>query len=168
MKTRTNDLSITRLNRLREQGYVSQNYQEINDLAYGNRFAYRVCTSILLIGVVSANIPLLSVMMLIAFLSIVLPNHLFDYVYNYFLAKKMNKPQLPPRSAQLKFSCTIATLWIGATIYLFSAHMMIAGYVMGGLLIGIATLVGTIDLCIPSIMYNALFAKKKSTAPLNI
>lgn len=164
MKTTTKQLSASRLNRIREQGYTSQNYQEINDLAYGNRFAFRLCTSILVIGVLSANTTVLALMMGVAFMSTLLPNHLFDYIYNYMLAKRMNKPQLPPRSAQLKFSCAIATCWIGATIYFFEMNMMLAGYIMGGMLIIIAALLSIIDLCIPSMIYNALFIKKVNTS----
>ncbi len=110
MKSEKIKLSLARISRIRAQGYHNYSDQEITDLAFENRFAYRLCTSILAVGVLFSNIPILVAMMSIAFLSIVLPNHVFDYIYNGLLAKRMNKPQVPPRSPQLKFACTIATL----------------------------------------------------------
>ena len=162
-----NQLSETRINRLREQGYTSQTDAEISDLAFGNRFAYRICVTLLIFGVGFANIPLLSFMMVIAFLGLLLPNHPFDYIYNLVLSKKMKKPKLPPRSKQLKFTCTVATLWIGGTIYLFYTGLTNWGYIAGVSLIVVATLVSTVDFCIPSKIYNALFIKNPKAVKSN-
>ena len=155
-------LSKTRISRLRAQGYATQTEQELSELAFGIRFPYRLCVAILSIGVVMANIPILSVMLVLAFLGIVLPKHPFDYLYNHLLSARMNKPPVPPRAAQLKFACTIATAWIAGTISLFAVGMMTGGYIMGVLLILTASLPSTIDFCVPSLIYNALFGKKKS------
>jgi hypothetical protein len=160
---KTNKLSTIRIDRIREQGYTKQSENEINDLAFGNRFAYRLCVSVLVIGLVLQSIPILSAMMVIAFFGVVLPNHPFDYLYNSLLSKVMNKPKLPKRSVQLKFACSLATVWIGGVIYLFSAEHVIAAYIVGGLLITVATLVASIDFCIPSIIFNNLFLKKKKS-----
>ena len=102
-------------------------------------------------------------MMVIAFFGVILPNHPFDYIYNLVLRKKMNKPKLPPRSNQLKFACSIATLMIGATIYLFYSGIIAWGYIVGLSLIGVATLVASIDFCIPSKIYNAFFIRNPKT-----
>lgn len=148
-------LSQTRINRIKAQGYEGYSDLVINDLAFGNRFAYQVCVSILIIGVSLSNFTILSVMMGVAFLAVILPNHPFDYFYNYFLAKRMGKPQLPPRSKQLKFTCILATIWIGATLYLINVGMMNAAFVAGYSLVGVALLVSTTDYCIPSMIFNA-------------
>ena len=160
MKTRENNLSEVRINRLRTQGHFDRSETELNDLAFGHRFAFKVCVSVLFIGVVTANVPLLYVMMVLAFLSVVLPYHSFDYLYNHVLSKWLNKPRVPKRSAQLKFSCTLATLMIGGTIYLFQNGMDIQAYVMGGTLLGVGSLVAFTDYCIPSLVYNAIVGKK--------
>ena len=168
MNTNKMKLSTARINRLRMQGYASQGNEQLADLAFAIRFPYRACVVLLLPGVALANIPLLSIMMVIAFFGIVLPNHPFDYIYNYLLRKWMNKPQLPPRTIQLKFACMMATPWIGATIYLFHTNLMLAGYILGGSLIVIALFPSTIDLCIPSLIYKALFGKQVKTPQLNV
>jgi len=163
-----NQLSERRISRIREQGYFTQTNAEIKDLVFGNRFAYRLCVVLLIFGVAFNYIPLLALMMLIAFLGVLLPNHPFDYLYNNVLRKKMNKTKLPRRSNQLKFACTIATLWIGGTIYLFYSGLTTWGYIGGASLIVVAALVGTIDMCIPSKIYNALFIKKTKTVESNV
>lgn len=160
MKDKQPLVTPRRLYSIRTQGYCGYNDTGLSELAFGNRFAYFICSSFLLIGVVSANIPILSIMMVIAFFGIILPNHPFDYIYNNFLSKSLNKPKLPHRSKQLKFACTIATLWLLATIYLFYTGNTILGYIFGGILFSIAFLVSTTDICIPSLIYNFLFKYK--------
>ena len=157
--TSQHQLSETRIHWIREQGYLSQTDEEIRKLAFGNRFAYRLCTSLLIIGVAFGNIPLLSIMMVVAFLGFALPNHPFDYIYNHLLSKRLNKPQVPSRSKQLKFACSIATLWVAGTIFLFYSGLPTWGYIAGSSLIIVALLVSTIDFCIPSKIYNALFLR---------
>jgi hypothetical protein len=103
-------------------------------------------------------------MLLVATFGFILPYHPFDYIYNYMLAKAMGKPKIPPRSEQLKFACTIASIWIATTIYLFFDGFMIAGYTMGAMLLIIAYLVSYLDFCIPSIIYKFLFLRKQKTA----
>lgn len=159
MKKEKLKLSPIRISRIRAQGYQTQSDVEIMDLAFGNRFAYRLCTSILALGVLFSSIPILSAMMVIAFGGVLLPNHPFDYIYNNLLAKRMNKPKLPSRSKQLKFACGIATMWIGATIYLLLTNMTISASIMGLSLVGVASLVSTTDYCIPSVIYNGIFGK---------
>ena len=161
MKTKEIKLSRTRIDRIREQGYFCQTDETIYELAFGNRFAFRLCGAILTIGVVFSNIPILVTMMLIAFLGVILPYHPFDYIYNNILSKRLNKPKLPPRAPQLKFACGIASLWIGGIIFLFHNSLMLEAYIFGGLLIVVASLVGGIDYCIPSKIYNAIFLKNK-------
>ena len=161
MKAQRNQNIIpeTRIKRLRAQGYLIQTDQELSELAFGHRFAFQVCTTLLVIGVVTASLPMLSVMLILSFLGMVLPSHPFDYIYNYALASKLNKPRVPKRSAQLKFACAMATVWIATTIILFSSGLPIAGYIMGAMLAVVAITVSTTDFCMPSLIYNTIFNK---------
>jgi len=160
MKDNSTLISSSTIKRLKVQGYCNYSDANLQELAFGNRFAYIVCSSILLIGVITANIPILTAMMLVALFGVILPFHPFDYLYNHFVRKIVNKPKLPPRSKQLKFACGIATVWIAITIYLFYAGLATAGYIAGGLLLAVAWLVSTTDICIPSRIYNFLFKVK--------
>ncbi len=155
-------LSTKRINRLKVQGYCNYNYSdtELSALAFGNRFAYRVCLLILVIGVANMNIPILMVMTLVAFGGIILPYHPFDYIYNHIVRALLDKPKLPPRPRQIKFAFTIATVCLITTIYLFYASFFVMGYVLGALLATSAFIVSTTDICIPSMIYNFIFRVK--------
>ncbi len=160
MTTNHQIISNTRINFLKAQGYSNLSDAEISELAFGNRFAYIVCGSLVAVAVATAHIPTLIVMTIVAFLGIILPYHPFDYIYNHVLRGMLNKPKLPPRSKQLKFTCVIATLWLIATIYLFYSGLTTAGYLLGGLLVSVAFIVSTTDFCIPSTIYNFIFRVK--------
>jgi hypothetical protein len=153
-------LSATRINRLKAQGYCNYSDTELSELAFGNRFAYIVCGSLVAFGVATANIPILVAMTIVAFFGIILPYHPLDYIYNHVLRSMLNKPELPPRSKKLKFTCIVATLWMIAVIYSFYAGFAIAGYVFGGMLVAVAFIVRTTDFCIPSMIYNIIFKVK--------
>jgi len=146
--------------RLKIQGYCGISDNRLSELAFGNRFAYILCSLVIFFGVATANIPVLCAMMLVAFFGIVLPNHPFDYIYNHGLRKLMNKPKLPPRSKQIKFACAVATLWLVTTILLFYLDWNIAGYIFGGILFSLAFTVSTTDICVPSLLYNYLYKIK--------
>lgn len=168
MKT-NKPLSATRLARLRDQGFWTQSDEELNDLAFGIRFAYRLCTSIVFFGIATQNVTILIAMMGVAFLSVFLPNHAFDYIYNAFLAERMNKPKLPERSVQIKFACSIATVWLGGLIYLFAIGQTSTALILGAIFLVIAISVSTLDFCVPSKIYNALFldSEKKKAGMLS-
>jgi hypothetical protein len=167
MNITNNQLPSRRINFIKAQGYFHLPDAEIAALAFGNRFAYILCGSILAIGVALAHIPTLLVATIIAFATIILPYHPFDYIYNHLLRGILSKPQLPPRSKQLKFACTIATLWLLAIISLFYTGFTVAGYILGGMLVSVALVLVTTDFCIPSAIYNFIFKNHNFKPEIN-
>lgn len=153
-------LSQTRIHRIKCQGYSGYSDTEISSLAYGNRVTFVLCSAILFVGVSMGSIPILASLMGLSVLSLFLPYHPFDYIYNHILRGPLSKPKLPRRGAQLKFACTIAIVWIGSQIYFFYNQQMLAGYISGGSMLIVPLLVSTTDLCIPSNIYNAIFKVK--------
>lgn len=153
-------ISRARLFRIRCQGYDNRfSDEEISQHSTGNRFAYQMCTLLFTTGIVLKNIPILSIAALIAFLTVILPYHPFDYLYNYLIRHWLKRPRLPHRTAQGKFACGIASIWLAAIIYLFYNLQFVWGYVLGGILLIVALLVSIFDFCIPSAIYNKLFRK---------
>ena len=145
---------------LETQGYIGYTDAELNDFKFGIRFAYYLCGSLVLIGLLSTNLQILAATMIIAFFGSLPPYHPFDYLYNYVIRQMFNKPKMPPRSNQGRFACGIASIWLGVTIYLFYSELNVWGYITGGILVSIATLVSTTDICIPSMIYNLMFKSK--------
>ncbi len=162
MKTRETTLSEKRIYRLRAQGFTRETKNELSGMAFGIRFAYRSCIALLTVAVLTQSIVLFSVMFVIAFLGIVLPKHPFDYLYNHTLSTWMNRPKVPARSAQLKFACAIATAWIATVIYLMASRYTTPRILLTVNLILVAMLPATIDYCVPSAIFNALFRRKKA------
>lgn len=162
MKTTETTLSEKRINHLRAQGFTHETIKKLTGMAFGIRFAYRSCITLLTLALITQSVALFSVMFVIAFLGIVLPKHPFDYLYNHTFSAWMNKPKVPARSAQLKFACAIASTWIASVIYLMVSGNTTAGTLLTINLILVAMLPATIDYCVPSAIYNALFQSKKA------
>jgi hypothetical protein len=142
------------------QGYQGYSDSELNDFKFGIRFAYYLCGSLVILGLVFTNLEVLVAAMIIAFVGSFPPYHPFDYLYNYVIRHWIGKPKMPPRSNQGRFACRIATVWLGVTIYLFYTGNNIWGYFLGVALVMVAGLVSILDICIPSMIYNFLFKKK--------
>jgi hypothetical protein len=155
-------ISPLRISRIKEQGYDTRfTDEEISQHAAGNRFSFQMCTLLFTIGLILTSIPILTIAAIIAFLTVILPYHPFDYLYNHIVRYWLNRPKLPQRTNQAKFACGIASVWLGVIIYLFYNSQFVWGYVLGGILLVVALLVSTVDFCIPSLIYNKLFRKRK-------
>lgn len=161
-KNLSKPISSVRRKRLQIQGYQGFTDCELNDFKYGIRFAYYLCSLLLLLGLLLANIKILAMLMIVAFTGSLAPYHPFDYLYNYGIRHLIQKPKVPRRTNQGRFACGIATVWLGAIIYLFHEGLTMAGYIAGGILISVAVLVSTTDVCIPSMIYNSLFIATKN------
>ncbi len=159
MKNEDCILTPTRRKRFETQGYHGFSDTELNDFKFGIRFAYYLCGSLVVLGLLLTNLKILAVAMIIAFFGSLPPYHPFDYLYNYVIRHLINKPKIPARSNQGRFACGIATVWLGGTIYFFYVGLNVLGYIAGGILVSIATLVSTMDICLPSIIYNLMFKK---------
>ncbi len=153
-------ITPVRRKRLEVQGYYGFTDCELNDFKFGFRFAYYVCGSLVVLGLILSNQKILIAAMIVAFFGSLPPNHPFDYLYNYVIRHLINKPKIPPRSNQGRFACGIATVWMSGIIYLFYAGLNVWGYIAGGILVSIASLVSVLDICIPSMIYNFLFKRK--------
>ena len=151
-----------RISRIKEQGFNPNTFtdEQISIHSIGNRFAFQMCTLLFVTGLVLNSIPILATAAGIAFLGLILPFHPFDLLYNFGVRHLFNRPKFPPRSAQAKFACGIASVWLGAIIFLVYSSLLTWAYVLGGVLFGVAFLVSVFDKCIPSVIYNFLFVKK--------
>ena len=152
-------LSGRRRQRLWEQGFRGMTDVELAGHAFGIRFAYYLCGSLVLVGLITKSIPLLSAMLVIAILGMLPPYHPLDYLFNGVVRHIFNKPKLIKRAAQARFACMMATVLLGGIIYSFATGRDTQAYVLGAVLMISATLVSTMDLCIPSKIYNALFQR---------
>lgn len=152
--------TVTR-KRLEIQGFEGYSEKELSQHKTGIRFAYLGCGMIVLLGFLFSNPVFYFLSMAIAFFAVILPRHPLDYIYNYTIRRMLNLPAVPRRTPQSKFACGIATIWLAAILFLMLNGMTLAYQVATLLLLTQAFIVGTIDFCVPSMIYNYLFKNKK-------
>ncbi|MEE9555534.1 MAG: DUF4395 family protein [candidate division Zixibacteria bacterium] len=146
--------------RLEEQGFCGFTDTELRQHRFGIRLAYIVCLSLVVIGLVAKSQLFLLIANIIALIGILPPYHPIDYLYNFGLRHLMNRPKLPRRANQGRFACALATVMLAAINYYFYLGNFTVVYAVSAALLTSAFLVGFIDLCIPSIIYNALFGRR--------
>jgi len=144
------------------QGNLGLTDAEMRAHRPGLRFAYQMCFMITLVGTVLQSIPVLVIAATAAFFAIFPPSHPFDNVYNATLGRMLRRPKLPPRTAQGRFACSLATVWLIAIIVLFAVEMPTAATAAAAVLLFTAGLVGFFDICIPSMVYNLAVFKRLS------
>ena len=162
MENQKNIISQKNIDRLETQGFTGFTAKELSDHQYGIRFAYWLCASFVLLGLILNSIPILVFAMLMALGGAISSRHPFDYIYNYGVRHLFNKPKTPRRAFQGNLSCGIATVFIIAIILSFYNGYVTTGYVFGGMLLSVAILVASTDFCIPSFTYKNYLKFKSS------
>lgn len=102
---------------------------------------------------------LLAALVPFAALGALLPMHPFDLLYNRVIRRLTGTDPLPRSGAPRRFACVVATVWLPATAVAFRTGATLAGYVLGGLFVAVSGLVVTTHICIPSMVYRAVFRR---------
>lgn len=155
-------LSATTRRRLNVQGLGDVADETLAEIAPWQRMAFGLCAVLAGAGTALASPVILWILMPIAALAALFPVHPFDLIYNYGIRYLRNTGPLPKRRAQSRFACGVGAIWLVATAWTFQSDALMAGYILGGVLTGIAVLVSTTDICIPSMIYNALFLRSRN------
>ena len=141
------------------QGYEFDD-QTLKELGYWMRWPFIFCASILISGVALASPAIIWTLAVIAGATVVLPSHPFNYVYNHAVRHLTGTRALPRGTVQGQFACGIGAVWLAGTGYAFYSGATTAGYVLGGVMAAMATLVATTNVCVPSLVYKALFGRR--------
>ena len=142
------------------QGFSELDDTSINELEPWVRFTPFVCTSLTVVGAALASAPFLLILAVIAAVGAASPVHPFDALFNVGVRHAVRGPRLPRNGPPRRFACGVAACWLIATAVTFEAGVDTAGYVLGGMLAGAMALVALLHVCIPSILYSALFARR--------
>lgn len=157
-----NTLSATTRRRLHAQGFSGVDPDTLVEVGPWLRMAFGMCALFAGAGTALTSPTILLGLTPIAALAAAFPVHPFDLIYNHGIRYLRNTGPLPKRSAQNRFACGVGAVWMMATAWAFQSGALMAGYLLGGALTGIAALVSTTDICIPSVIYNVLFGRKGS------
>ena len=155
-------LSATTRHRLDVQGFDGIPDERLALVAPWLRLAFALCATLAAIGTITASPAVLGTLVAIATLAAIFPVHPFDLIYNHGIRHVRGTPPLPRRGAPTRFACGVGVVWLLAVIWTFGAGHQVAGYILGGLLTAVALLVSTTDICIPSMIYRAVFGKVES------
>jgi Domain of unknown function (DUF4395) len=139
------------------QGFDGVDMQALAPVAPWLRLAFGLCGVLGGIGTLMASPTILLVLALIAALAAASPVHPFDLVYNYGIRYLTGTGPLPRRGAPTRFGCGMGAVLVLVTARTFSAGHLVVGYALGGMLTFVVLLVSTTDICIPSLIYRAIF-----------
>jgi hypothetical protein len=142
--------------RLAVQGFGDVDDAALCEVEPWLRFTPAVCTALVALGTALALPVLLWALVPLAAFGAVLPVHPFDLVYNFGLRRLTGTGPLPPNGAPRRFACGLGAVWVAATALAFGAGWPVAGYVLGGVLTSVGTLVSVTHFCIPSLIYRSL------------
>jgi hypothetical protein len=136
-----------------------QGFEDVDDATLAAtqdwlRLSPALCAAIAAVGTALASPPILWVLAVIALAGAVLPFHPFDLIYNAGVRRLRGGPSLPHNRAPRRFACALASAWLAATGAAFAADYALAGYVLGVSLVGVAALVASTHICIPSITFR--------------
>jgi Domain of unknown function (DUF4395) len=143
--------------RLDIQGFDSVDEQVLAPVAPWLRLAFVLCAVLGGVGTASASPPILLVLAPIAALAAASPVHPFDLIYNYGIRRFTRTGPLPKRGAPSRFGCGMGAVLLVVTAWAFSAGHAAVGYALGGVVTFAALLVGTTDICIPSMIYRSIY-----------
>ena len=150
-------LGAKRLCRLDVQGFDTVDEDLLAQVAPWLRLAFGLCATLAIVGTARASPPLLLTLAGIAFLAALSPVHPFDLIYNHGIRHATGTPPLPKRGPPSRFACGIGALWLIVTVGAFESSLTTVGYVLGFTLASVAILVSTMDICIPSMIFRAIF-----------
>lgn len=157
-------LSPRTRHRLDVQGFDSVDEAELAEVAPWLRLAFASCALLAGVGTALASPVVLLVLVPIAASAAVFPRHPFDLVYNHLVRRFTGTRALPRRGPPARFACGVGTAWLLVTAWAFLAGHHVVGYALGAALTGVAVLVSTTDICIPSMLYRLVFGAPKRRA----
>jgi hypothetical protein len=152
-------VSPTVRRRVEAQGFRDLDDEALAEIGPWLRWSPAICAVVMATGTILASPPLLWGLAAVAFLGAVTPRHPFDLLYNHGFRRLTRTRPLPRNGPQRRFACGLATPWLVGTGFAFHGGAMTLGYVLGGVITAVATLVSTTHICIPSLVYNTLFPR---------
>jgi hypothetical protein len=161
-KLMSNGLSPTTRRRLDIQGLCEVDDATLVEVSPWLRMAFGLCAILAAVGTALASPTILWILIPIAALGAIFPVHPFDLIYNHGIRHLRKTGPLPRRRAPTRFACGLGSVWLVATAWAFQTGANTAGYILGASLTVIAGLVSTTDICIPSMIFNALFRRSRT------
>jgi hypothetical protein len=150
--------------RLEAQGFCGLDDATLEEVGSWLRWSPALCALFMAAGVALQSALTLWALAVTALLGALLPFHPFDLLYNHGARHLTGTRPLPRQGPQRRFACGIATVWLVVTGWAFHAGATTLGYALGIPLVLVAGLVSVTHVCVPSLIYNAIFKPRAITA----
>jgi len=157
-------ISATTRKRLDVQGMCDVDDATMASLTPWHRMSFTLCGLIAGVGTVLASPTILFALVPIAVLGILFPVHPFDLIYNIFIRPLRKTGPLPKRGAPVRFACAMGGTVLIIAGLCFQNGYNLVGYILGGMMLFMSSLVTFADVCVASYIYQGLFGRKKATA----
>ena len=118
----------------------------------GLRFPTALCLALVVAALALESALLVALLVPIGAVAGWTARHPFDHLWNRGLRRLTGAPALPPNPARRRHAFKLATLWLGVVAILLAVGANTAALVLGGVLVGVCSLVTVTNFCIPSTM----------------
>jgi hypothetical protein len=145
--------------RIQAQGFCGLSDATYAQINYPLRLSPAICMTWAAVGTALASPAILWALASFAVLGAVLPGHPFDVLYNYGLRHLVGKPMLPRYGKRRRMACVMGAITVGAAGWAFQAGIPWLGFLLGGLLVGLAFVNVSTGFCVPSFVARVLFGK---------
>jgi hypothetical protein len=148
--------------RIEMQGFTGLSDTEIRQINYPLRLAPAICLSWTALGVVLGSPLILAALVPFALAGALFEGHPFDAIYNYGLRHFDRRPELPAYGPPRRSACLMATAMILMTAAAFYCGLAVAGYILGTVMMTMASINVITGFCVPSFFYRVLFGRMQA------
>lgn len=150
--------------RIETQGFLGLTDLEIRQLNPWLRLAPGLCLVWIAAGVINASPITLAMLVPFALLGGVSDGHPFDVIYNHGIRHLLGTRELPEYRMPRRFACLMASTALSTTAIFFAVGLNVAGYVLGGAMMMMATTNVLTGICGPAVLYGRLFGGPKAAS----
>jgi hypothetical protein len=99
-----------------------------------------------------------------AFVGALAPNHPFETLYNSW-AQRRGRQRLPANRAAKRLGCVMGALFLGGATVAGMAGAPTLALVLALVLASVALFVASTGICVPSVIFTALWGARRGQAP---
>ena len=123
-----------------------------------------VCAVGAFVGAATQSPVVLAIFAGTAAIGAVARNHPFEVVYNRWAASR-GRPTLPANRAAKRLGCATGVIFLGVAAIAFASGATVAGLALALVLGATATFVAVTGICVPSIVFTAVWGVERASAP---
>lgn len=148
---------------LEVQGYDLTG-EESDRLRWGLRFPTALCLAMVITGLVLQSAVLILALVPVGAVAGWTRRHPFDLIWNHGLRHLGGAPELPPNPTPRRHAFKLATVWLLAVGLLFAVGQGTTALILGGILVGVCSLVTATNFCVPSTLLG-IWSRRRHQAP---